>query len=199
MKCSILQRTSALVLLAAALVALPAESQGPAPQGPVTQGPVTQGPVTVAVWSDPAVATLMLVDRLPAPGSANSGAVLVRRPGDPPNNIIIVTHSTSARELAQAVTALAFSRRRQGDQVPREMRTAVAAVQSNPGAPTRDDRRVRDERRAEADLRRLRLAPEFDIPGLARGPAVMVRMADSAVSRPASGKPTAPAPKPPGH
>ena len=145
--------------------------------------------VTESVWVDPAIATLILVDELPAPASASSAAVVVRRPGEPPNNIILVTPSTSPRDLAQAVTALAFSRRRQGDQVTREMRTAVAAQPSKRGPATRDDRR------ADADLRRLRAAPEFSVPGIARGPALVIRMADSAVTRPAPE--TTKAPKPP--
>ena len=130
---------------------------------------------TVTVWSDPAIATLLLVDRLPAPASSNAAAVVVRRPGDPPNNIILVTSSTSPRDLSRAVTALAFSRRTQGDRVQREMRTAVLA------APQGATRITRDDRRAAADLGRLRLAPEFAIADVARGPAIVVRMADSAV------------------
>ena len=132
---------------------------------------------TVTVWSDPAIATVMLVDTLPAPASAKSGAVLIRRPGDPPNNIILVTPATSPRELSQAVTALAFSRRSQGETVGREMRTAIAAVPQTPGPCTRD------ARRADTALRRLRSAPEFNIPNVGRGPAIVVRMAAGAVTK----------------
>ena len=130
------------------------------------------------VWSDPAIATLLLVDTLPVPALSNAGAVLIRRPGDPPNNIILVTRSTAPRDLSKAVTALAFSRRSHGDQVEREIRAAILAAPSTKANPTRDDRR------ADADLRRVLLAPEFVIPGVARGPAIVVRMADSAVARP---------------
>ena len=146
---------------------------------------------TITVWADPAIATLVLVDTLPAPGSANAGAVLIRRPGDPPNNIILVTRATAPRDLSKAVTALAFSRRGQGDQVEREMRTAILSAPSTNATPTRDDRR------ADADLRRVRMAPEFVIPGIARGPAIVVRMADSAVAK-RGAKVSAPT-RPPGH
>jgi hypothetical protein len=138
-----------------------------------------RGQTTVTVWRDPAIATLLLVDRLPAPASTNSGAVVIRRPGQPPNNIILVTGTTLPRDLSRAVTALAFSRRNQGDSVLREMRTAVLASPQGASPATRDDRR------AAADLGRVRLAPEFEIPGIARGRAIVVRMADSAVTKPA--------------
>src|SRR5687768_2819806 len=39
-------------------------------------------------WTDPRVATLMLVDDL---GSSDARAVVIRRPGEMPNNIILVT------------------------------------------------------------------------------------------------------------
>ena len=138
---------------------------------------------TTAEWTDPAIATLVLVDTLPAPGSANAGAVLIRRPGGRPNNIILVTRSTTPRDLSKAVTALAFSRRNQGDKVEREMRTAILRSPATNETPTGDDRR------ADRDLRRVVLAPEFVIPGIARGPAIVVRMSDSAVAKPGA-KPT---------
>ena len=147
---------------------------------------------TVTTWSDPAIATLLLVDQLPAPASTNTAAVVIRRPGEPPNNIILVTRTTSPRDLSRAVTALAFSRRNQGDSVQREMRTAVLAGPQGATPATPDDRR------AATDLGRVQLAPEFDIPGMARGRAIVVRMADSAVTKPENpAKPANPAKSPP--
>ena len=125
-------------------------------------------------WSDPAVATLMLVDTLAGPGAR---AVVIRRGGDGPNNIILVTRSTVPSDLSRAVTALAFSRRNKGDQVRGEMRTTITASPAIGTKPTADDRR------AERDLKRVRLAPEFSIRGIARGPAIVIRMADGAVAR----------------
>ena len=146
---------------------------------------------TVSIWVDPAIATLMLVDSLPAPASATAGAVLIRRPGDAPKNIILVTEATSPRELSQAITALAFSRRNQGDTVGREMRTAIAAAPQKAGPATRDDQR------AATDLRRLRLAPTLDIPGIARGPAIIVRMSPAATATSPATKSASPPPRRP--
>lgn len=141
----------------------------------------------LSTWTDPAIATLVLVDSLAGP---NARAVVIRRPGGLPNNIILVTRATSAADLAKAVTALAFSRRNKGDSVEREMRTTIVA--STPpaasgnhrsSAPPTAAKPTRDERRAEADLRRLPLAPAFTIAGIARGPAIMIRMSDRVVGR----------------
>ena len=138
-------------------------------------------------WTDPATATLVLVDSL---AGSNVRAVVIRRPGGLPNNIILVTRSTSAPDLSKAVTALAFSRRNKGDRVDREMRTTIVA--SNPlaasgkhrsAAPPTAARPTRDDRRAEADLRRLPLAPAFTIAGIARGPAIAIRMSDRVVGK----------------
>jgi len=138
-------------------------------------------------WTDPAIATLVLVDSLAGP---NARAVVIRRPGDLPNNIILVTRSTSAADLSKAVTALAFSRRNKGDRVDREMRTTIVAStplaasgKRGKGAPPTAAKPTRDDRRAEADLRRLPLAPAFTIAGIARGPAIGIRMSDRAVGK----------------
>jgi hypothetical protein len=134
-------------------------------------------------WKDPAIATLILVDSLPGP---NARAVVIRRPGDMPNNIILVTRSTSPAELAKAVAALTFSRRNKGDDVDREMRTTIVAT-----TPAADAKPTPNERRAEADLRRVVLASEFAVRGIARGPAIVIRMADDTTGRrPAVAPPT---------
>jgi hypothetical protein len=114
-------------------------------------------------------ATVILVADIGAP---NARAVVVRRPGELPNNIILVTTETTPRDLATAVSALITSRTNRGDQVDREMRTHI--VPQLPRAkPTPS------ERLAAQDLRRLPLAPVFDVPGIGRGPALVVRMKDS--------------------
>jgi hypothetical protein len=140
-------------------------------------------------WNDPAIATLMLVDDL---GSSDARAIVIRRPGDMPNNIVLVTRTTSAAELASAVSALITSRRSRGDQVDREIRALIGATPrgtlpaaisggaTRPGAPARSSvaKGLRSEPLAAADLHRLRAAPEFTIPGIGRGPALVIRMRD---------------------
>ena len=129
---------------------------------------------TLSHWVDPAIATVVLVSTLP---DTNARALVIRRPGPLPNNIILVTTATAPGDLSRAVTALAFSVRNQGDRVTREMRTIIRPSASAKGKPSRD------EARATADLARLRSAPVFDIAGVAQGPAVVVRMSDSALRR----------------
>ena len=135
----------------------------------------------ISRWSDPAIATVVLVDTLPGP---EARAIVIRRGGDAPNNIILVTRSTSPADLSRAVTALAFSRRSKGDRVDREMRTTITASANVTSKPTSD------ERRAARDLHRLKVAPDFSIQGIARGPAIAIRMAAGAVA-PTLAKPTA--------
>ena len=139
-------------------------------------------------WTDPRVATLMLVDDL---GSSDARAVVIRRPGEMPNNIILVTRSTTAAELAGAVTALINSRRNRGDQVDREMRALIGAtpVGTPPasakrgtanaaGVSHRPATRSPSEGLAASDLQRLRAAPDFAIAGIGHGPALVIRMKD---------------------
>ena len=131
-------------------------------------------------WSDPAIATVVLVDSLAV---ADARAIVIRRGGSAPNNIILVTRTTTPTELSKAVVALDFSRRNQGDKVDREMRTIIRASAETPAArPTRNDQR------AARDLRRLENAPPFSIAGVARGPAIVIRMA-ARVAAPALAKP----------
>ena len=129
---------------------------------------------TVTSWTDPAIATLLLVDSLGAP---DARAIVIRRPGDLPNNIILVTRETQPAELATAVAAIIASRRARGDRVDREMRTIVRAVDMKKRKSSPDDSRAR------SDLHRLQLAPTFEIAGIGRGPALVIRMADSATVR----------------
>src|SRR5687767_14282444 len=126
-------------------------------------------------WKDPSIATLMLVDTLPG---TNARAVVIRRPGDLPNSLILVSRSTSPAELAKAVAALTCSRKHRGDEVDREMRTTIVA-----STPAPDTKPTPNQRRAEADLRRVALAPEFVVKGIARGPAIVIRMADDTAGR----------------
>jgi hypothetical protein len=172
MTCSTICRAVRLALLTS-LVAT-AAPQSSAQSSTSSAAEPSHRDTTLHIWKDPAIATVILVDTLPDP---DARAVIIRRPGNMPNNIILVTRSTLPAELSMAVTALAFSRRNRGDEVDREMRTMIRASLPAAGArPTADDRR------AEADLRRLRAAPEFLISGIARGPAIVVRMSDRAVS-----------------
>jgi hypothetical protein len=146
-------------------------------------------------WSDPSIATLMLVDDL---GPSDARAVVIRRPGDLPNNIILVTRSTTAADLADAVTALIASRRNRGDQVDREMRALIGATPvgtppasakrgaGNGAGPTkRTATRSPSEGLSARDLKRLRSAPDFAIAGIGHGPAIVIRM--KAKPRPSKG------------
>ena len=159
----------------ALLLTLLIAAASPATAQPVPDAQSVRRDTVISSWTDPAIATVILVDALPGPAAPNARAVVIRRPGDLPNNIILVTEATTGRDLAKAVTALAFSRRTRGDRVEREMRTTVVASAAAPGKPTRD------ELRAEQDLRRVRIAPEAVVAGLARGRAISIRMAESAV------------------
>ena len=133
----------------------------------------------VHIWTDPAIATILLVDSLDTPSAR---ALVIRRPGDLPNNIIVVTRATTARELSKAVTAIIASRRSKGDRVDREMRTIITAAASSRSKPSRD------ETRAATDLRRLRNAPYFAVHGVGRGPAIVIRMADASAPRRKAGE-----------
>jgi hypothetical protein len=150
----------------------------------VASQPVAAAP-KIRAWSDPRIATLVLVEDLGQPGAH---AVVVRRPGELPNNIILVTRSTTPAELATAATALINSLRNRGDKVEREMRAFIGAIPVGAPPPVaraatgsdsgRPAARTRSERLAASDLARLRRAPEFTIPGVARGPALVIRMSD---------------------
>lgn len=140
-------------------------------------------------WADPRVATLMLVDDI---GQSDARAVVIRRPGEMPNNIILVTRSTTAAELASAVGALIVSRRNRGDQVDREIRALIGAtpVGTPPASAKRSAgtavgakgrpaaKRSPSDGLAAADLQRLRAAPDFTILGIGHGPALVIRMSD---------------------
>ena len=122
-----------------------------------------------AAEAAPAYATVILVEDIGAP---DARAVVIRRPGELPNNIILVTRATTPRDLATAVSALITSRANRGNDVDREIRTRIA-----PQAPRAKP--TASERLAGRDLRRLPLAPVFEVPGVGRGPALVVRMNDS--------------------
>ena len=153
----------------------------------VLSQPAATAPTT-RTWTDPRVATLMLVDDL---GSSDARAVVIRRPGEMPNNIILVTRSTTASELADAVAALINSRRNRGDQVDREIRALIGATPvgtppasakrnagKQTGATSRPATRSPSEGLAASDLQRLRAAPDFAIAGIGHGPALVIRMKD---------------------
>src|SRR5687768_3579673 len=90
----------------------------------------------IRTWTDPNIATLMLVESL---GYAGARAVVVRRPGEMPNNIILVTRATTPADLANAASALIISRRNRGERVDREIRALIGAppVSTVPAPATR--------------------------------------------------------------
>ena len=134
-------------------------------------------------WSDPRITTLMLVEDL---GPTDARAVVIRRPGELPNNIILVTRSTTPAELATAASALIHSHRSRGDVVDREIRALIGAtpVGTPPGGGRKSGTATGGTRRsagpsvalAAQDLERLRRAPEFSIAGVGHGPALVIRM-----------------------
>ena len=134
-------------------------------------------------WSDPRIATLMLVEDL---GPTDARAVVIRRPGELPNNIILVTRSTTPADLATAASALIHSHQSRGAAVDREIRALIGAtpVGAPPaggkkgGAATAGSRRSAGPSVALAasDLERLLRAPEFSIAGIGHGPALVIRM-----------------------
>ena len=134
-------------------------------------------------WSDPRIATLMLVEDL---GPTDARAVVIRRPGELPNNIILVTRSTTPAELATAASALIHSHRNRGSVVDREIRALIGAtpIGAPPAGAKKNGAASGGTRRsagpsvalAASDLQRLRRAPEFSIAGVGHGPALVIRM-----------------------
>ena len=165
------------------LVALAQTSAGSLTKTPPQVRPESAAITTVETWTDPNIATLMLVDDI----GPEARAVVIRRPGTLPNNIILVTKSTTPKDLATAVSSLMTSRTNRGDVVDREMRALIGAKPqgappasrrgSASSASSRTDRGDSPSvRMAAADLQRLRSAPEFSIPGVGHGPALVIRM-----------------------
>jgi hypothetical protein len=183
--------TGAALVPALLLVLVGAPGSSAAQRAAAASGDVQSSGVNVRIrtWTDPGIATLMLVESL---GYADARAVVVRRPGDAPNNIILVTRATTPADLAHAASALITSRRSRGDNVDREIRALIGAPPVD-GVPVPDGRRPevatakraagappsRSEQRAAADLARLGAAPVFTIPGVGRGPALVIRMSDA--------------------
>jgi hypothetical protein len=136
-------------------------------------------------WSDPRITTLMLVDDL---GPTDARAVVIRRPGELPNNIILVTRSTTPADLATAASALIHSHRSRGAVVDREIRALIGAtpVGTPPGGGRKGGAATPGTKGsagpsvalAASDLQRLRRAPEFSIAGVGHGPALVIRMSD---------------------
>jgi hypothetical protein len=163
-----------------------------APQAMLCQS--SPAPQKTRSWTDPRIATLMLVDDL---GPSDARAVVIRRPGELPNNIILVTRSTTATDLAHAVSALITSRRSRGDAVEREIRALIGAtpIGTLPTAARRSSakstagtakpgKRSPSEAQAASDLERLPRAPEFGIAGIGHGPSLVIRMSDKRTAKP---------------
>jgi hypothetical protein len=182
-----------LATLAVGIISSLGRAQAPASTSAKAPLPVeanVPAKTTVRSWTDPNIATLMLVDDI----GPDARAIVIRRPGDVPNNIILVTRSTTPRDLATAVSSLITSRANRGDVVDREMRALIGAKPqtgrpaSKPGTASAPAPRATSDdspsvRLAAADLTRLRAAPEFSIAGVGHGPALVIRM--KAKARPA--------------
>ena len=183
--------TLALLLIVAGTPAAGLAQSATTPPGTVRPGITQPGGAArkTRTWTDPAIATRMLVDAL---GYADARAVVIRRPGEMPNNIILVTRATTPAELAHAASALIISRRSRGDQVDREIRALIGAppVRTIPaparrgpvaggGATRQAGKPSGSARQAASDLQRLRSAPVFTIAGIGRGPALVIRMSDT--------------------
>jgi hypothetical protein len=101
--------------------------------------------------------------------TAGARAIVVRRPGSgATRDMILVSPSTTARDLAQAVAALMASRRVKGAGVEREIRAIITPSAS------RTKRISRDEKHAARDLRRIRRGRVINIPGVGSGRAISI-------------------------
>lgn len=125
--------------------------------------------------------TLVLVSSLPAgPGAENARATIMRRATSQPQNLILVTRSTTAADLTNAISALFNSRRRQGDVITRDMQARIAPVdQALPAdtahrARSANAERPRNLRLAERQLTLLRNARSRHIEGVGTYPARVI-------------------------
>ena len=179
---SLAARLRLVALVTLAILATPASSlaqvaRAAAPRAAAPGAESSRRDTILHSWTNPDIATLVLVDSIEYPSAR---ALVIRRPGPLPNNIILVTSATTARELAHAVGALMGSRRSKGDTVDREMRAIVRPLTAGGRKSSRDDAR------AAADLERVQRAPAFTIPGVATGPAIVIRMRAGAANARAS-------------
>jgi hypothetical protein len=114
-------------------------------------------------------AVIMKVEKLSDPGAR---AIVIRRPTPGgTQDFILVDGGTAAGDLARAVGALMYSRRKQGSTVAQELRANIA-----PAAP-RTGRKTPDEITATRDLARLRTAPVQAVPGVGTGRVIRVATA----------------------
>jgi hypothetical protein len=161
-------RHTALVLAAsAALIAVPIAAQTPA-----------VATAAIASRHDANVATVMRVASLDKPGAR---ALIVRRPGNPSVNVILVTTETAPEDLSRAISALMVSRRTRGEAVAKEMRAYIQATtnhreKTTPAAGGEVRVLSANHQRAAADLGRLAAARHQTLEGVGRGQVISIRM-----------------------
>lgn len=126
---------------------------GAQPQGDRSRGyTATSDVVVVALATDEAM--------------SGAKAIVIRRP-TAPTNVVLVSRSAAAEDLALAMAAVLQARRARGDQLSREERARI-----EPGR----NQRTRPSRRAllaaSHDLKLLREAPTVSVPGFGKLQAI---------------------------
>ena len=110
-------------------------------------------------------ATVALVGALPAGGV---GAVIQRRPGNPPADLILLDQSSSVEDLASAIAVLRASRKQLGDNVARSVTISIQRTETprlkNPVA----------RQRLQNQLAALRAASVQQVPGVGTVRSVVV-------------------------
>ncbi len=120
-----------------------------------------------------ALATIVQVPDL---GAMDRRAVILRRAGGNPSNVVLVSAATTAADLARAMGALVRSVETRGPQVHNDIRAYVVAD------PTRAHP-LANEGRARQDLDRLSKAPVYNIHGIGPGKAITVRLVTGGAGR----------------
>lgn len=142
------------------------------------QTSVAASAAAAATRHDPNVATVMRVASLDREGAR---ALIIRRPGTPSSNVILVTAETTPEDLSRAVSALIVSRRTRGEAVAREMRAYIQGSTNRreataPASPGEVRVLSANHQRAAADLGRLAAAARGEVAGVGRGQMISIRM-----------------------
>ncbi|HUF26456.1 MAG TPA: hypothetical protein VMM18_05670 [Gemmatimonadaceae bacterium] len=111
--------------------------------------------------------SIVLVPALPVP---RARAVILRRAGIEPQNVILVTARTTDADLSRAIAALYNSRRSLGDALLGDL---VAHVERAEGPAQAGSRNAL---RAAIDLAELQRSPTSDVRGVGRYPSRTVRL-----------------------
>jgi hypothetical protein len=114
-----------------------------------------------------AAGALATIVQVPDLGATDRRAVILRRADGEPPNVVLVSATTTAADLARAMGALVRSVETRGPQVQRDIRAYVVA-------DTNRTHPLTNEGRARQDLVRLSTAPVYNIDGVGPGKAITV-------------------------